>query len=160
MTDTSEEKKYPHRFEPGNDYRIVTTERAKELVAMRRAHKARSRLRGLADAAKDHGADLPDVDSMTDEEAIAAASDAVRMITRHMANTFLDSKNVRGQSDSYNKLIESLAEDPRDRMPDPLPPGEISMNVSTLVELASQLEAELKRRQEAAHALDGELTGD
>jgi hypothetical protein len=110
----------------------------------------------LIDAARQHdnSLDIPDPDSLSDDEIIAAGGDAVRLLTKHTALTYLKSGNLRGMGEVFSKLLEPFAEDPRAREPMPSLPGVVSLAPATLLELARQLEEEIAARTERAQAID------
>ena len=140
-------------FSELNPYSI-TPANARQMQALARLKKARSKLQGLADLTHTR----VDVDAMTDEELISAAGDGVRTLTKHMAEQFIASKNVRGLAESYSKLVDALGEEPnRQALPEPLPPGVVSMNASTLLELARQIEAHTAAERDKARSLDAEV---
>jgi len=142
------------RMFPSENPFAITAANARQMQALARLKKARSKLQGLADLTH-----TPvDVDGMSDEELISAAGDSVRTITKHMAEQFVNSKNVRGLAESYSKLVDALGEEPnRQALPEPLPRGVVSMNASTLLELARQIEAHVASEREKARSLDAEV---
>jgi len=132
----------------------ITPERSRELNRLARLKKARSKLQGIADLSHSR----VDVDAMSDEELISAAGDGVRTITKHRAEQFVASKNVRGLAESYSKLVDALAEEPNRQALPELPPGNvISMNSSTLLQLAHEIEQHIASERDRARLLDAEV---
>ena len=143
------EKENPH---------AITAANSQAMHQQRRVIGARSKLKGLIDAAREHdkGIELPDPDTLSDEEIISAGGDAVRLLTKHTALTYLKSGNLRGMGEVFSKLIEPFGEDPRAREAVPPTPGVVTANVSTLLLLARELEDEIAARVERAQAIDAE----
>lgn len=100
---------------PGGGKFAITRERSQLFHSLRKAQGVKSALMGLVDAAREKGIELPDPESMSDQELIAAGGDAVRLFSKHMALQFLKSANLRGMGEVYSKLtlplLGSMAED-------------------------------------------------
>jgi len=140
-------------FSELNPYSI-TPANARQMQSLARLKKARSKLQGLADLTHSP----VDVDAMTDEELISAAGDGVRTLTKHMAEQFIASKNVRGLAESYSKLVDALGEEPnRQALPEQLPPGTVSATVETLMQLAHEIEQHVASERDKARSLDAEV---
>jgi hypothetical protein len=138
-----------------NPHAITTSERGRELANMRRALGTRSKMLGLIDAynEKTEGEKI-DPDTLTDEELILAAGDALRLMHKHMGIKFLDSANLRGMGETYTKLVEPFAEDPNARGPIPQP-GQITAGVDTLLRLVDVLERERAAAVDRGRAIEG-----
>jgi hypothetical protein len=93
---------------PSNGPFQITRANARQMQRRGRLVGLRSVLKGLVDAAREKGVQLPDPDTLTDEELEAAGGDAIRLITKHTALTYLDSKNLRGMGEVYNRLTFPL----------------------------------------------------
>jgi hypothetical protein len=134
----------------------ITAANSRQLHALRKAQGTRSKLLGLIDAARQHDPklELPDPDTLTDEEIIKAGGDAVRLLTKHTAITYLGSGNLRGMGETFTKLLEPFAEDPRS--PDiQSPAGGINATPGQIMELIRVIEAEAQSRVEKARAIEG-----
>lgn len=141
---------------PPSSGTIRTQERGRELANLRRAHGLRSKMLGLIDAYNDkqeNAADKIDPDTLTDEELILAAGDAIRLLTKHMTLKFVASGNLRGMGEVFSKLTEPFAEDPRQTAPPP-PPGQINATPEALMQLVQMLEAEKRHAADRARAID------
>ena len=147
-----EEKKIVTQY-PELNPNAITPSTSQHLHTLRKAQGARSRLMGLIDAGKVKGLDFPDPESMTDEEVIKAAGDVVRLITKHTALTYLESKNLRGMGEIFGKLLEPFAEDPRARDLLPLERGVIAAP-EILLELLNAIETRQQGAIDRARAID------
>jgi len=91
----------------------ITYDNAKEFLARRRLVGLEAQLRGLAKA-KLKGVDP----SAIPDELLGQAGSALEAVTQHMAETFLDSKNLRGMGEVYDKLAAPLVGDRREKQDD------------------------------------------
>jgi hypothetical protein len=140
-----------------NPNAITTSERGRELANRRKAIGLRSKVLGLIDAynEKAEPADRLDPDILTDEELILAAGDAIRLLHKHMTLKFLESGNLRGMGETYTKLVEPFAEDPRATQVDP-PRGTITADPDALHRLLELIEEDRILRREKARAIEAE----
>jgi len=141
----------PHAITPAN---------SRALHALRKAQGTRSKLLGLIDAARQHDPQLqlPDPDTLTDEELISAGGDAVRLLTKHTTLTYLKSGNLRGMGETFTKLLEPFAEDPRGPGPEAATLPGITATPAQLMELIQALEAETQSRVDKARAIDSDYS--
>ena len=80
----------------------ITKENGAQMQRLRKEKGLRSHLRGLILGAK---LELPP-DDAPDDVLVARASDAYQLYVAHMGKTFLKSENLRGQAETFSKLVE------------------------------------------------------
>jgi len=107
----------------------ITRDNAKDFLARRRLVGLEAQLRGLAKAK------LGDINpSEVPEELLAQAGSALEAVTQHMAETFMDSKNLRGMGEVYDKLAAPLVGDRREKQDDvPVEPTNIYIMLSQFI---------------------------
>jgi hypothetical protein len=145
-------------FSELNPHAITTSERGRELANMRRANGLRSKMLGMIDGYNKKQTTEEakiDPDSLTDEELIIAAGNAIRLLHSHLYNKFMDSANLRGMGETYTKLVEPFAEDPNARGP-VAQPGQISGSPQALMQLVDLLERERAAAVDRGRAIEGQ----
>lgn len=86
----------------------ITPANAREMLARRQAVALRAQLEGLCVAVGIEPSDI-------DDELIEQAGSALRAFTAHFGGVFLGSKNLRGMSESFDKLSSPLRGEPQER---------------------------------------------
>lgn len=89
----------------------ITGDNARAMLARRRAIGLRSQLEGLAESI---GVDPSEID----DDLLLQSGTALRALTRHMAETFRKSNNLRGMAETYDKLVAPLVGDRREKQDD------------------------------------------
>jgi hypothetical protein len=139
----------------------ITPERSQELHKKRKAQSLVARIKGRIDAvraeAAEQGIEIPDPDTLTEEELITANGDAERLIYRLYMTAFInaakDGKNFRGLAEGAR-----FALDPFDGPADNIPAdrGKISGSPDTLMELVGIIERERATAVDQARAIEAE----
>lgn len=83
---------------PGGGTTAITHATSSEYRTLWREKKVEAKLRGLARGA---GIDPDDID----RDLVRSAASAAEVVTAHMAQTFLSSRNLRGMGETYVKLM-------------------------------------------------------
>jgi hypothetical protein len=139
----------------------ITPERSQELHRKRKAQSLIARIKGRIDAvraeAAEQGIDIPDPDTLTEEELITANGNAERLIYRLYMMAFInaakDGKNFRGLAEGAK-----FALDPFESQTDNTPPdsGKISGSPDTLMQLVGMIERERGAAIDKARAIEAE----
>jgi hypothetical protein len=127
----------------------MTSERSRQLHAVRRGKKQIAKMRGKIAAVLEYAKenDLPleikDPSTLTDEELIQAEGDADFIISKLFTLAFMraakDSKNFRGLSEGYYKVIDQQEEDARNQT---APSGiQITASAEAMSKLLDMIEA-------------------
>lgn len=88
---------------------IFTSQGAREMWQQLRMRGKVSQLRGLFEAS---GQEIPD--DVTLEQLAQGAGDTVQAMTRHFAQTFNASNNLRGMAEGYRQLIAPMIGEPEE----------------------------------------------
>jgi hypothetical protein len=110
-----------------------------ELLQRRRSKALVSHLKGIAQGAGIELAEDADL-----EQIVQGASDGVQALTRHMAQTFLTSSNLRGMGEAWGKLTAPILGAPDS---DPDQPRQTSPRIVIL----------LQQLHERQNVIDGQV---
>jgi hypothetical protein len=146
---------------PALNPHAITPERSQELHRKRKAQSLISRIKGRIDAVREEaakdGIEIPDPDTLTEEELITANGDAERLIYRLYMQAFIkaakDGKNFRGLAEGAKFALDPF-DGPTDKTPETA--GKISGSPDTLMQLVSLIESERGAAVDKARAIEAE----
>lgn len=118
----------------------ITSETAREMLALRHQKGIEAQLRGMA-----RGAGI----EIKDDDVVGAAATALEAYTAHLGSSFLKSESLRGMSDAYDKIKTPLVGDRREKQDEQ--PGADAPSILVLI-------AEWRAARERGDTVDGEVT--
>jgi hypothetical protein len=139
----------------------ITPELSRTMHQKRKAQSLVSRIKGRIDAVREEaakeGIEIPDPDTLTDDELILANGNAERLIYRLYMRAFInaakDGKNFRGLSEGARFALDPFDEPTQAA---PAEAGKISMPPDTLMDLVKMMEAERSAIVDKARAIEVE----
>ena len=95
-----------------------------------------------------------DVDNANVEEVVKGAASAIEALHGHAYDLAMKATTARGIESIYPKIYEGLSAGPRGHEPAQPAPGTVSLGVSTLLQLATELENEIAARVARSQAIE------
>lgn len=143
-----------HRFKRGPynaPVRLDPSGMAKRGAQVKREQGIIAQLRGLAGAT----AELPEDADL--EQIAKGALTTIEALTRHLAQTFMQSKNIRGMAETYNKLLAPFVGDEEGggERGNLVAMGEVNEFLSILADMAREINANKHEPHDSAD-IDGQ----